>query len=202
MTASFSDYGLRALFHQLAEGDHTAFTELFYYYNARLYPFVLKKVKQPAIAEELVQDIFLKLWTNREGMAGMDNPEGYLYRMAANRVLDYFKKMAREAKLTVQAGEVKSENTILSAIDLRQVEQAVADAVRRLPGQRQRIYQLREQGLSYAEIAEMLGLSANTVKNQLVEASRFIRHYLRQRGISTVAFLHFCLLAEKIFSLQ
>lgn len=200
MTASFSNNEIKGLFLQLAKGDHTAFTELFYHYNKRFYPFVLKKVKEAPIAEELVQDIFLKLWANREHIGTLENPEGYLYRIASNTVLDHFKRLAYEHKVRKNQqdrGDADKGNPA-AALQLKEIELLANEAVRQLPAQRKLVYQLREQGLSYQQIADKLGLSIHTVKHQLVDASKFIRNYLIQRGISLMLFIHFCLLMEKM----
>jgi RNA polymerase sigma-70 factor (family 1) len=189
-------YNIKDLFRQLSEGKEDAFTDIFYYFNRRLYPFALKKLKDPAIAEELVQDIFLKIWLKRENMH-IENPEGYVYRMAANAILDHFKKKAYEFRLlkNLQEKTGATENTTEASLELKHIKKVVTAAIDELPDQRRKVYLLREEGLNYQEIGDQLGISPNTVKVQLVSANKFIRAYLIQRGISPVLlilFYHWC----------
>ncbi|MGN6417976.1 MAG: RNA polymerase sigma factor [Pseudobacter sp.] len=184
----------RELFSQLSLGDETAFTRVFHFYSRRLYPWLLKKTKEPAAAEEIMQDTFLKLWVNRERLAGIENREGYIYKIAANLILDHFRKLAMEHNILnrfqySKAGAVEASTQ--STVDLRETQKIIDQAVYQLPQQRKLIYTMRQKGMSYDEIAAQLGLSANTVRNQLISAGKFIRGYLMENGISSLALITF-----------
>lgn len=173
------------LWRHCAAGDEMAFTRLFYHYNRVIYPFVLKKVKSEAIAEEIIQDTFLRLWTSRETIAEMASPAGYLYRIAANRTLDYLRKLSREQNfLDRYTGRTEEPENVEESIYYNETRKAVEEAVRQLPAQRRNIYLLRQEGYSYLEIAEKLQLSPNTVRNQLVSAMQSIRTFVQEKGIS------------------
>lgn len=187
-------YNEQELFSQLSQGDQNAFTRIFHFYSRRLYPWLLKKTKDAEAAEEIMQDTFLKLWINRERLAGMDNPEGYIYKIAANGMLDHFRKLAMEHKILnrFKHGNTNAVDTSAQGIiDLRETQKIIDQAVYRLPQQRKLIYTMRQDGMSYDEIAAKLGLSANTVKNQLITAGKFIRGYLKENGISSLALIAF-----------
>jgi RNA polymerase sigma factor, sigma-70 family len=159
-----------------------------------MYPWLLKKTRDEAMAEEIMQDTFLKVWVNRDRLSGMDNPEGYLYRIAANLVLDHFRALALEHKIMYRFQHRKTaaaDTDAQGAIDFRETQQLINQAVEQLPDQRKRIYTLRQEGLSYHEIAARLGISSNTVKNQLIAAGKFIRGYLSENGITTLALISF-----------
>jgi RNA polymerase sigma-70 factor (family 1) len=182
------------LFSQLSQGDENAFTSIFHFYSRRLYPWLLKKTKDAEAAEEIMQDTFLKVWVNRDRLAGIDNPEGYIYKIAANLMLDHFRKLEMEHKILNRFQTVKANTTDASAqgiIDLRETQKIIDQAVYRLPQQRKLIYTMRQDGMSYDEIAAKLGLSANTVRNQLISAGKFIRGYLLENGISSLALISF-----------
>ena len=184
----------RELFSQLSLGDETAFTRIFHFYSRRLYPWLLKKTKEPAAAEEIIQDTFLKLWVNRERLGGIENREGYIYKIAANLILDHFRKLAMEHKILNRFQQSKSntvEASTQGTIDLRETQKIIDQAVYQLPQQRKLIYSMRQNGMSYDEIAAQLGLSANTVRNQLISAGKFIRGYLMENGISSLALITF-----------
>lgn len=184
----------RELFNQLSLGDAEAFTTIFHYYSRRLYPWLLKKTKDAEAAEEIMQDSFLKIWVNRERLAGMENPEGYIYKIAANVTLDHFRKLEVEHKVLnrYRTGNVNSvDASAQGIIDMRETQKVIDQAVYRLPQQRKLIYTMRQHGMSYDEIAAQLGLSVNTVRNQLIAAGKFIRGYLKENGISSLALIGF-----------
>ena len=188
----------KELFHQVSRGDENAFATLFHHYSRQLYPFVLKKVKSEIMAEEIVQEVFLKLWLNRQKMEGMENPEGYLYRMTANLVLDHFSLMAHEQSIRKYAGinpDQAIDTTTEEGLRFKEARNWLKMAIKQLPPQRKVIYELRQQGYSYEEIGSHLKLSVNTVKNQLISANRFIRDYLLSKGISPVLVLIWCFCA-------
>ncbi|HJT74150.1 MAG TPA: RNA polymerase sigma-70 factor [Chitinophaga sp.] len=175
----------KELWRRTAAGDEMAFTRLFYHYNRVIYPFVLKKVRSESIAEEIIQDTFMRLWAGRETIAGMESPDGYLYRIAANRTLDYLRKLSREQHfLDRYTGPAESPENLEDNIYYNETRKALAEAVEQLPAQRRTIYLLRQEGFSYLEIAEKLKLSPNTVRNQLVSAMQFIRTFIQEKGIS------------------
>jgi RNA polymerase sigma-70 factor (ECF subfamily) len=184
----------RELFNQLSLGDENAFTSIFHFYSRRLYPWLLKKTKEAEVAEEIMQDTFLRVWVNRERLAGMENPEGYIYKIAANLTLDHFRKLEMEHKILNRFQNRKANAVDASAqgvIDLRETQKIIDQAVHRLPAQRKLIYTMRQEGMSYDEIAAKLGLSSNTVRNQLISAGKFIRGYLLENGISSLALIAF-----------
>src|SRR5690554_5839468 len=86
----------KALLAELSEGSEMAFTKIFDHYRPRIYSVALKMLKSASLAEEVVQEVFLKVWMLREEMATITNFEGYLFIMARNNIYDRFKKLARE----------------------------------------------------------------------------------------------------------
>ncbi len=182
----------KVLFDRIAEGDEAAFTEVFFRYTGRLSPFVTRLLQSDVWAEEVVQDVFLRLWQNRAQLGGIDNPSAYIYQMASNRTLDYIKRNAREVKLQYYATRRAGPdiNHTEADLDFREIDTLLKEAVSQLPVQRRKVYQLaREEGLSHAEIAEQLRISPHTVRNHVAEALREIRIYLIEKGVVTVLVL-------------
>jgi RNA polymerase sigma-70 factor (ECF subfamily) len=182
----------KALFERIAIGDETAFSIIFFRYTARLAPFVTHLLQSDSWCEEIIQDVFLRLWQSRMKLATIDNPSAYLYQMASNRTLDFIKRNAREVKLQYYAAQwlTPSADHPNTAVDFREIENKLKEAVRRLPAQRRLIYQLvREEGLTHAEIAERLRISKHTVRNHVAEALQEIRIYLRENGVIVVLLL-------------
>jgi RNA polymerase sigma-70 factor (family 1) len=171
------------LFKRLATGDHEAFRIIFHHYADKVFPHVLNIVKSKSIAEELVQDTFMKLWLNRETVSAMENQEGWIFTVASNLSFNILKKAASNEKALL---ELKSRISFLpdsNILEHKDQEKTLADAIKDLPAQRQLVFKLsREEGYTHQQIAEQLNISPNTVKNQLVTALRFIREYMRKAG--------------------
>lgn len=175
------------LFQQIAQGDEQAFETIFHRFTPKLKPFVLGIVKVTSVADEIVQDVFLKLWLNRENLNFVNEPSAWLYRVASNAALNQLKKQANEYKhlKNIIAGQGKNPNDILEQLSAKQLQQLIYEAVANLPEKRRQIYLLtREEGLSHKEIAETMNISVNTVKNQVVHALKSIQeHILSNTGV-------------------
>jgi RNA polymerase sigma-70 factor (ECF subfamily) len=85
-------------FARIASGDEAAFAEIFYYYVPRIQPFIRKMVRSEEVTEEIVQDVFISLWKNREKLAEINNYAAYIFTIATNKTYNYLKVKAREAK--------------------------------------------------------------------------------------------------------
>jgi RNA polymerase sigma-70 factor (family 1) len=183
---STPDHSDKELFLQIAQGDQSAFAELFRRYDRRIYPFVLKMIKEASLAEEIAQEIFVKLWEQRAKLATVDNPESWLLTLAAHHTLDQIRIRLNERKMLQRLSELwknAAANDTEETLQFRESSELVRQAVEKLPLQQQRVYRLsREEGLNYQEIGARLDISPNTVRNHLVEALRSIRAYLDEHG--------------------
>jgi RNA polymerase sigma-70 factor (family 1) len=174
-------YTDKELLLQVADGDREAFRQLFNLYKLRLYSFVLQMTHSRVDAEEIVQDVFTKLWLSRETLVGVDYPGKYIYTIARNKTLNHLTRLARDRRLLHQLWVNVShhDNATQEIIQAQESQQLISKAISLLPAQRQTIFQLsREQGLTHEEIAARLGLSKSRVKNLLVEILKHIRDYL------------------------
>lgn len=176
----------RLLLKQIAEGDEQAFAVLFYRYLPVLQPFALKFTKSSDVAEEIIQDTFLRVWLNREKLDDIENVKSWLYKFASNECLNYLRKQLKEAKaidkLIIE--HPKESNNTVDTLNLNDVNYLVGQAIDRLPGQRKRIYLMsRSEGMNIPEIAAALELSPNTIKNALVISLKTIREHLNRNGI-------------------
>lgn len=184
----------KELFALLSTGDQTAFTRIFDYYGPRIYPFVLSMTRSKDSAEEIVQELFIKLWTNRATAGEIDHPRSYIFRMASNRTISYLKTQARNIRLVEKAtgGMLVEKNTTEETIDYRETEEIINKLVDQLPAQQKKVYHLsRQEGLSYEEIAERLNISRNTVRNHLAEALKSIKEKLQNLPGTAIALIVF-----------
>lgn len=182
------------LLKRISQGDEAAFTEIFHYYGRRIWLFVTQKTKSETIADEIVQEVFLKLWQKKDTVTEIDNFSSFVYTIATNKTYDYFRKVARDSRklegLWRQLQEVAACNTVEETIDFHESMEIINEAIDQLPPQRKKIYLLnRMEGLSYEEIARELDISKNTVSNQLVEATKFIRAYIKGAKGTAIIFM-------------
>jgi RNA polymerase sigma-70 factor (ECF subfamily) len=170
---------------RIAGGDEQAFSTLFHHYWDRLYNYLNKVTKSPEIAGEIAADVFLKLWTARSRITGIRNMDGFLFRIARNKAIDFFKMAARNERLRQMVAR-SMEQSAAPAADQRMLDeelaQALAQAIAGLSPRRKLIFTLsRVEGLSNEEIATKLNLSPHTVKNTLVDSVRSIRALLQKK---------------------
>lgn len=183
---------VKDLFDRISKSDEAAFTEIFYHYTQRIYHYILGKTKSQLIAEEIVQETFIKLWANREKLSDVLNPEAYIFSIAAHKLSDWFTKMAYDEKIKNHIWQTISNtsNITFETLDLHDSQQLVNEAIEKLSPQQKKIYLLsRQRGLSHAEIADELKIAEKTVSNHLTEALRIIRDYLEKTPGATMASL-------------
>lgn len=174
----------------LAQGSEFAFTELFDRYRARIYGVALKFLKCPDLAEEVVQEVFLKVWLRREDLVNILHFEGYLFTMTRNHVFDGIKEIAKETTAKSEfALHVKQVNDTDYPLIEKQYEELLQEAVVQLPPQQKQIFHLaKTDGLTHQAIADQLHISRLTVKTHMAKALHTLRRNL-QHYISTFAIL-------------
>ena len=171
----------KELFYQIAQGKEEAFEKFFDLYKERLLSYLIKITKSQSVAEELVQEVFLKLWTGRDSLRAVERPEHYIMVMARHKAIDYLRKASLNARLRedlwrrIKTGCNDTEEQLYA----RESRELVHEAVFQLSPRKQEIFRLsRQEGLSHEQIANQLKISKNTVKNHLVESLRFVKNYL------------------------
>ncbi|WEK35607.1 MAG: RNA polymerase sigma-70 factor [Candidatus Pseudobacter hemicellulosilyticus] len=178
----------RAILQQIAAGDENAFRTLFYHYGPIIHRFVLNIIKNEAVAKEIVQEVFLRVWLKKETLPAIDQPASWLYRIGSNLALTHFRRQQMERKIVQSIQENQEEEP--PAIDLKELQALIGQAVNQLPAQRQRIFRMsREQGLSRKEIAAALHISENTVRNQLAISLQTIQQFIESSSGYTIPVL-------------
>lgn len=157
------------------------FSELFRQHEHRLYTLALKLTKSDQLAKDIIQEVFLKLWDQRNQLSSILNIEAWLYRVTENKIIDFLRKASADNRLKEKIWNqlqqiVNESEQYLAAKEYNQIIQKAIDL---LPPQRKLIYQLnKENGMNYREIADKLHLSKHTVKNQLSTAIQSVRSFL------------------------
>ena len=180
MSTSAIDFE-NVLLQQIAAGDEIAFGNLFHAWRDKLYFYILRITNSPETAEDILQDVFFKLWIKRCELSDVNNFSAYLFRMAHNHAISGMRRMAQE---TIILSGLRRE-TLSSGIPMdeallcKQVQEKLKQIVDQLPKQQRLVYTLsREQGLKQEEIARQLDITISTVQNHMTQALRTIRMQL------------------------
>ncbi|MBN8853453.1 MAG: hypothetical protein BGO55_18505 [Sphingobacteriales bacterium 50-39] len=178
---SFSAYDEVAIIPAVAAGDQKAFEQLFFQHKDRVYTIALTYTENRMIAEEVVQDVFVRVWKNRGKLKEIGVFSSWIYTIARNRSLTALQKIAREGQR--KEALIAYLPTAVSDTDERirdnYTEALLEKAMTRLTPQQRKVFELsRIQGHSRKEVAEMLNLTPATVSVHLTIALRSIKTYL------------------------
>eukprot|EP01133_Synstelium_polycarpum_P002973 gene2973-3419_t len=179
------------LLSRLREGDADSFKEIYERYRQRVYLYALKISKSDDVADEIAQEVFIRLWEKRMQINTEMSFEGYIKKITLHHVLNHLKKVARERTLQEQVFVYIDQirNSTEEGIYEKELVRVYHEAVEQLPPQKKLIYKMsRNEELTHDEIAEKLNISKNTVKNHMVEATKFIRSSVNKHG-SIICFL-------------
>lgn len=159
----------------LSNDSHEAFRYIYMQYQPKVKYFINHFVKSGAVAEELTQDIFEKIWVNRTSLPNLKSFNAYLYQMAKNAALNFLDKKLLEDKL-IASYKYEYEESFEEKLYSKEIELLVQLTVAKMPEQRQKIYLMsRHENLKNSEIAEKLNISKKTVENHLNLALKEIR---------------------------
>lgn len=181
---------------RINKGEKDAYRELFERYAPRILQFANSYLKSKADAEELVQDVFLKLWEKREILDHTKNIKSLIFKMTVNAVYDFIRRKNVESAFKDFVSEVsrESENTTWHKVIFDEMQLNLKNLLEQLPEQQRKIFILsKEDGLTNDEIAEKLSLSKRTVENHLFRAISFLKqHFQKEAVLSLLYFYLFC----------
>jgi RNA polymerase sigma-70 factor (family 1) len=172
------------------------FNKMFNNYKGRIYAYILAITKSEYVAEEITQEIFIKLWVARENLGEIKNLDGYVFKIARNLSLNYLRKVAYNEKMSAELIRIaaKDSDSAETKLNLFDYNKLINQAVDGLSPQRRLVFKLsKEEELSYDEIAVQLKLSKNTVKNHHLTAVGIVRSFLIKNGISSAIAVFFFL---------
>ncbi|MDO6429053.1 RNA polymerase sigma-70 factor [Flavitalea sp. BT771] len=168
---------------KIAAGDESAFRDLFHRWRDKLYFFVLRITHSPEMAEDILQDVFVKIWTHRASLNTIQHFDAYLYKMSQNQAISGMKRAAKEALILSELTKAPEAEALVTddAVLRRELSRKFQAILHKLPTQQRLVYTLTHlHGLKHEEVAQQLEISASTVKNHMTRALCTIRQELLQ----------------------
>jgi RNA polymerase sigma-70 factor (family 1) len=184
----------KTLLSLFVSGDRKAFEQVYRCYSERVFKRLLYLLKDEDEAEELLQNVFVKFWTNRAAIAVEKNVANYLLRMSDSMAIDLLRRnISRKAVYDHVSLQTNTTSNSVEDTFMQKEEQKILEqAVNLLPPQRKLIFTLcKMEGRSYGEVGEILGISPATVSNHLVLAMKQIRTFASQYNNELKALLFF-----------
>ena len=171
----------KELLTRLTNGDEPAFRRLFDLYHQRVYSFAFFLTHSEILAEEIVQEVFIKIWMNREKFTEINYFASWLRTVVRNQAYTYLRRIAHEKLILQELSHTSPHSTETEVLD-REYSLLLQQAIEQLPPQQKKVYLLsRKDGLKNDAISAEMGISVNTVKNHLKAALKSIRSFLDAR---------------------
>jgi RNA polymerase sigma-70 factor (family 1) len=174
--AQMKDLALR-----IKQADEVAFGMLYAHFKTKLYWYCLKFTRCEETAKEVVHDIFVKLWEDKAQLNADLNISAFLFTIAKHKLINHLKKAALNTAYVLEQKRTTSEacSSAERGLEYGNYLELANRAVTQLPPRRQLIFTMsRQQELSHQEIAAALGISKNTVKEQIAKALKALRFLL------------------------
>ncbi|MFT3739256.1 MAG: RNA polymerase sigma-70 factor [Breznakibacter sp.] len=178
------------LIEELNAGSIEAFDHLFGKYAHRLHSFGVKYLKSASDADELVQDVFLKIWRNRNKLNKNKNFKSYLFTIAYNQIRQYYQHRLLYME-TIQDTFLPPDMAMEQSVSYQSVLNNISVLIEQLPPRKQQIFKLsRFEGKCSAEIARLLNISPKTVDNQISEVIQYLKARISPSDLMGLLFFH------------
>ncbi len=166
------------LVRSLRKSDHDAFEKLFKRYGQKLFIFSLSYLKDTDQAEEIVQEVFLKVWINRFSLKTGTSFQSYLFTIAFNSIKKSFNRKAKENQFRLELVDQLDDGRDCAEYEdnFQLVVTKLDGFINEMPERRKEVFIKRKQhGIPVKQIAEEFGVSAKTVENQITEAMKYLK---------------------------
>ena len=166
---------------RLKEGDQRAFNYFYEQHSLIIYRRLKKMVKIDTLADEFLQDVFVRLWEKRHLIDPEQSLKAYLHLIAQNLVYDFYRKLARESRLQEEVKYTLSELHDATQEDyyLKETNDLLQKAINNLPAQQKLVFTLcKMEGKSYEEVGRDLGISTSTINGHIVKATKSVKSYM------------------------
>ena len=184
-------YDEKNLLKKISNGDEISFRHIYDSYHQKIYSLSFFLTRSHVLAEDMTQEVFVNIWANRENLSSINNFEKWLRIVVRNHAYNYLKRMAIEERLLKKEQSTAKEQNVVTENRLTEkvLDNVLKKTIDKLPPQQKKIYILsRQDGLKHDEIARLLNISINTVKNHLKAALFTIRSALAPHLLTLITY--------------
>ena len=181
---------------QLANDDKNALEKIFNYYYPRLYSFSKTLLKLDEGIEDILQEVFLRIYQNRKNIKSTETFQSYIFTITRNLLLNELRSRLNEhkAKEKIYRESVAREYLLSEKIEFLELQEKLEQIIETLPDRRREIYLLsRKEGLSHKEIAVKLDISEKTVEYHITQSLSEIKKKMRDIGLLAMLYFYFFL---------
>jgi RNA polymerase sigma-70 factor (family 1) len=169
---------------KLADGDRASFTWVYKHYCKKIYSYALLLTNDVEKSEDIVQDVFIKLWEKREKIRDVENFNAYVNRICRNQIMDEYRKEKRETTVRKKYGSQVSHiyHAVDEMIDFKEADKMIRETTKELPTCRRAVFEMKQAGMKNEEIGTKFGIKPKTVWSQLRSARKFFGKRLNVVG--------------------
>mgnify|MGYP000911344014 CR=1 FL=1 len=178
---NYNLYSDQKLMKEIKAGNMLAFDALYKKYCKSLYKFVFSIIKSAEEAENIIQDVFLNLWLNRNNIQKEALVKYYIFTIAYNSTISVIRRKIKESQFIEELKnlQIHTQESVESEIEYNEMNEKLNEIINTLPERQKEVYLLHKaEGLKYSEIADRLNISVNTVENHMSRALKTIRDRL------------------------
>ena len=179
--------------HKLINGDQSALEELFNYYYPRLYNFSKSFLKIEDGIDDVLQEVFIKIWQNSESIKKTDTFNSYVFTITKNLLLNELRRKLNDSKTKneIQNRSLAEEYHQFEQIEFKELKEKLDFEIENLPENQKEIFILsRKEGLSHKEIAEKLKISTKTVEYHIRQSINILKNKIADFGIIAILYLY------------
>jgi len=186
-----SDEGLNRIVKGLGRDDKKALDDLYQYYYPRLYGFSKGFLKVEDDIDDILQDVFVKIWLNRRKINSVETFNSWIFTITKNTILSYFREKCRQNEFETRVQHLATAEVVLnSEVEYEELKKQTDKIIDELPEKRKKVFRLsREEGMSYKEISVKMGISVKTVEDHMLHALRCLRSQLKGFDILTLLYI-------------
>jgi len=168
------------LVRSLKKGDINSFDRLYHLYYKKIYLFAKGILKSPEDAENIVQEVFIKIWEKHKELDEKLSFESFVFTVTYNTSISFIRRKLREQSFLKEwYKRLENERSAVNEADYNDLQERIKNLISQLPKRRREVYMMsREEGLTYTEIAKRLDISINTVENHMAASLKFLRKHL------------------------
>lgn len=184
---------LNRIVHELSKDNDSSFEELFNYYYPRLFNFSKSFLKIEDGIDDILQEVFVKIWRNRKNIKSPDTFNSYIFTVTRNLLLNELRSRLNKQNIKEEISKlsVAPEYSMLEQIEYRDLKEKVDNIVNELPERQKEIFVLsRTEGLSHKEIAEKLEISTKTVEYHIALSVKLLKGRIEDLGLVSMLYFY------------